>query len=234
MNQKRDLIELRRSRLSQPTTIVDSSPFPWSKNPEEYSYRLIQMRGVFDLSKEMQVGPRPGRINSDPGYLVVTPLRLEDGSSVLVNRGHCPLKFCNPATRNEIPEWVTIRGVLDPGEMPTKFVSWKRLRNRPHDGKFVFMSPCDLGQVAGSRNVEECKLMVLNALDYFHDEDKGLLPMQRRARIHPFQMRSKEDYMLFWADEHTHFNYAIQWFLMSALALAMTLFKFAEVTRWKY
>ena len=37
-------------------------------------------------------------------------------------------------------------------------------------------------------------------------------------RLLPFAMKHKEDYLLFWADEHTHFNYAMQWFGMGAEA----------------
>ncbi|CAE7867252.1 unnamed protein product [Symbiodinium microadriaticum] len=44
-------------------------------------------------------------------------------------------------------------------------------------------------------------------------------------------MKHKEDYLLFWADEHTHFNYAMQWFGMGTLMMVMTFYKFVEVSR---
>ena len=47
-------------------------------------------------------------------------------------------------------------------------------------------------------------------------------------------MKQKEDYMVFWADEHVHFNYAMQWFGMGSLTMAMTLYKFIEVVRWRF
>ena len=40
--------------------------------------------------------------------------------------------------------------------------------------------------------------------------------------------------MVFWADEHVHFNYAMQWFGMGSLTMAMTLYKFIEVVRWRF
>ena len=50
----------------------------------------------------------------------------------------------------------------------------------------------------------------------------------------PFRMKNKEDYLVFWADEHVHFNYALQWFGLGSLTLAMTLYKFVEVLRWRF
>ncbi|OLQ09043.1 hypothetical protein AK812_SmicGene7396 [Symbiodinium microadriaticum] len=50
----------------------------------------------------------------------------------------------------------------------------------------------------------------------------------------PYTMKHKEDYLLFWADEHTHFNYAMQWFGMGTLMMVMTFYKFVEVSRWRY
>jgi len=50
----------------------------------------------------------------------------------------------------------------------------------------------------------------------------------------PYVMKHKEDYLLFWADEHTHFNYAMQWFGMGTLIMTMTFYKFIEVSRWRF
>merc|ERR1712151_335987 len=115
MEWKRDLIETRRTRLAMPKIFVSSSPFPWRDQVQDFIYRVVEIRGVFDHSKEMFVGPRPGADDTgatNAGYMVITPLRLEDGSTVLVNRGFLPADRQDRNTRPEMPAWVRIRGVL--------------------------------------------------------------------------------------------------------------------------
>ena len=62
-------------------------------DPADYEYRHVTVVGVYDASQQALVfralgephGPYGG-----PGYFVITPLRLADGSAVLVNRGFVP------------------------------------------------------------------------------------------------------------------------------------------------
>src|SRR5271156_6126965 len=66
----------------------------WAKlNPGDYEYRHVRVSGVYDYARQAMVfralaSPR-GRYGG-PGYLVMTPLELADGDSVLVNRGFVP------------------------------------------------------------------------------------------------------------------------------------------------
>jgi surfeit locus 1 family protein len=58
--------------------------------PDDYEYRHVTVRGRFD-SREAVVfrgsGPEAGK---GPGYLLLAPLILPDGSAVIVNRGFVP------------------------------------------------------------------------------------------------------------------------------------------------
>jgi hypothetical protein len=120
MEWKRDLIETRRQRLAMPKFPVRHGPFPWKDQVQDWIYRTVEVRGVFDHKREMFVGPRPGTDDTgatNAGYLVVTPLRLEDGSTVLVNRGHLPADRVDTRTRPEVPTWVRVRGILEEGEI---------------------------------------------------------------------------------------------------------------------
>jgi len=233
MEWKRKLIELRRTRLAMPKVVVTTSPFPWRDKVQDYVYRVVEVRGVFDHRKEMHVGPRPGSDSSGethPGYLVVTPLRLEDGSTVLVNRGHLPMDRMDQGTRVEIPKWVRVKGVLEEGEIANLVGQYARLKNRPDKNQFLFLVAEDLAENSGARNHQECTQALVTALDVMYEDD-----FQAGVRRElPFSMRHKEDYLLFWADEHTHFNYAMQWFGMGTLIMGMTLYKFIEVSRWRY
>ena len=39
------------------------------------------------------------------------------------------------------------------------------------------------------------------------------MSVRRRRFTSEFDMKGKKDYLLFWADEFTHFNYAMQWYV---------------------
>mmetsp|Transcript_18229 Transcript_18229/g.40275 ORF Transcript_18229/g.40275 Transcript_18229/m.40275 type:complete len:442 (-) Transcript_18229:178-1503(-) len=234
MKWKADLIERRRNRLAGERTKIAGSPFPWNEeNMDEWEYRLIEVHGVFDHEREMLVGPRPTlEIHAGLGYNVVTPFRLEDGNSILVNRGHVPLARANPATRKESPEWVTVRGVLECGEIANTAMEFQRIKNRPHEGKFLYILPKDLAQNANVRNHSECEMALLTAYDYMYDEDAAKVYQRRRDL--PYKMKHRQDYLIFWADEHTHFNYACQWFALGSLLMGITIHKLVQVIRWKW
>lgn len=233
MEWKQKLIELRRTRLAMPRLLVAGSPFPWRDKVQDYAYRIVEVRGVFDHRREMHVGPRPGSDSSGethPGFLVVTPLRLEDSSTVLVNRGHLPTERLDQSTRPEVPKWVRVKGVLEEGEIPNLVGKYARLKNRPDRNQFTYLVAEDLAENSGARNHQECTQALITAIDVMYEDDfqAGV------RREFPFSMRHKEDYLLFWADEHTHFNYAMQWFGMGTLIMTMTIYKFIEVSRWRF
>ncbi|PFH34110.1 hypothetical protein BESB_072620 [Besnoitia besnoiti] len=329
-----------------------------------WAYRPVVVRGVLDSSTEILVGPRPGLEPGSSGYLLVSPLRLEDGSVLLVNKGHLrmedvklpPFKkaetrrdadgwrtkelnwrqgrdalaeACATATgstrlslsdyavssaahrdalaaaapggeaktRDEPPGWVTVRGILEPGEIPSLTFKSLLASNRPKEGQFIFLVPQDLvdGLKPGTvRDKRATGAMVVNAYDIVYDEDvraaqrrrqekkaaqarrgeregdgeeaealssafsPALLASLPRAvtgelgfhdpaslvallglseiprRFAKYQQKRKDDYLLFWADEHTHFNYACQWFVMALCTAGMTAYKFIEVSRWRW
>ena len=103
-----------------------------------------------------------------------------------------------------------------------------RVKNNAADRTFVYLVPGDLSECAAPRNHSECRLALVNAFDVrFHRNPPG------KARP-PYKMKHKADYMCFYADEHMHFNYAMQWFGMATVFLGMTLFKFGEMCRWRW
>lgn len=244
MDYKAKLIERRQKRLNLPRTSVTSSPFPWNEhNLVDWEYRPVELVGVLDHAKEMYIGPRSSGVSvetknnksktygqvSQPGYVVVTPLMFPDGSAVLVNRGLLTSEWIRGKNyrKAEDPEWVTIRGIVVSGELSGIANDRFRVKNNSADKTFVYLVPSDLSECAAPRNHSECRLAVVNAFDCrYHDNPNRIRP--------PFQMKHKSDYMCFYADEHMHFNYAMQWFAMATAFFGMTVFKFAEMVKWRW
>lgn len=68
------------------------------------AYRPVTLTGTFDHSREAHVFfslSKPVGGVSGPGYLILTPLMLSDGGSVLVNRGFVPAARKTPDTRKD-------------------------------------------------------------------------------------------------------------------------------------
>lgn len=57
-------------------------------DPEELAYRRVALTGTWEPAGEVLLSTRPHQ--GRPGHHVLTPLRLEDGSAVLVDRGWVP------------------------------------------------------------------------------------------------------------------------------------------------
>lgn len=81
------------------------SPPQWPDlKPDDYEYRRIRASGVFEHDREAYVfrgsSNIRGQINT-PGYHVLTPLRLADGSRIIVNRGFVPQDRRDPASRRD-------------------------------------------------------------------------------------------------------------------------------------
>ncbi len=77
---------------------------------KDIEYRPMQASGVFLHDKEAHYFATH---NGSSGYFVYTPLRGEDGSTLLVNRGFVPMDRKEPETRPEgqIEGVVTIQGL---------------------------------------------------------------------------------------------------------------------------
>ena len=92
----------------------------WSRlSASDYGYRHVTLSGTFDHAEEARVFRPLSREDargpfSGIGDLVLTPLRLDDGSVVLVNRGFVPQDRIDPATRadGQVAGRVTITGLM--------------------------------------------------------------------------------------------------------------------------
>ena len=112
-------------------TTAPPAPLPpesdWARlNPDDYAYRHVSVSGAFEHDKEVRVfrplGEARGHF-SGLGYLILTPLRLPSGATVMVNRGFVPDSRSDPATRagGQIEGPVTVTGLMREPESRNPF-----------------------------------------------------------------------------------------------------------------
>ena len=84
--QKKVLLAIYDAREAESSTWLK----PDLVNGEEYRYKKIKVRGHFDVTRQILLDNRVH--DSEAGYHVVTPLKIEDSEIyVLVNRGWVPV-----------------------------------------------------------------------------------------------------------------------------------------------
>ena len=111
------------------TTTPEALPPPagWAAlAPDAYDYRHVVARGSFDHAREALVfrGSGDGKPGAaGPGYLVLTPLHLAGGGTLIVNRGFVPLAKKDPASRaaGQVAGEVQTTGLLRPPEPRNPF-----------------------------------------------------------------------------------------------------------------
>jgi surfeit locus 1 family protein len=76
--------------LDRSATVIDLPPEGFEQAAlDDLVYRHVRLRGRFDATQEVLVRFRSRR--GLPGYEVVTPLVVDDGAAVLIDRGWVPL-----------------------------------------------------------------------------------------------------------------------------------------------
>lgn len=90
---------------------------------DEQEYRRVRVTGAFDHADEVAVhGLLAGRTRGQPlqGFYLLTPLRLETGATLVVNRGFVPTPLRDDAARPDGA--VTLEGLVRASEDQTPFV----------------------------------------------------------------------------------------------------------------
>jgi surfeit locus 1 family protein len=116
---KLDLIQRIEMRVHAPPVAAPGRE-EWTRvTAADHEYRHVSVSGTFLNDRETLV---TASTELGPGFWVLTPLRLEDGSLVLVNRGFVPTDLRDPASRQagHIAGETTVTGLLritEPGGM---------------------------------------------------------------------------------------------------------------------
>jgi surfeit locus 1 family protein len=158
---KETLIEQIEARAyGEPGEILPEAQ--WAAfDPQEQEYRRVRLVGTFDHASEAQVnGLMPSGTRGHPiqGFYVMTPLILEGGAQVLVNRGFVPTELRDPASRAEgLPEGeVEIVGLVRAPQERTAFVP----ENIPEREQWLTR---DVAQIAAARGLERAAPFYVDA-----------------------------------------------------------------------
>jgi surfeit locus 1 family protein len=98
-----------------PQPMPDLSTWPHLV-PADYAYKHVELTGRFDNDKEALVFYGAGPRDLGPGYLILTPFKLDAGGFVVVNRGFVPAALAARSTRSagEIEGETHVVGLMRP------------------------------------------------------------------------------------------------------------------------
>ncbi|MEO8557487.1 MAG: SURF1 family protein [Rhodospirillales bacterium] len=138
---KNDLIERLQTRTAAAPVPLDQL----SGKPADDEYRQIKLRGRFDHAHEMHLIARS--LNGNTGYHIITPLILDDGRAVLVNRGWVPDERKDPARRAEgqVPGIVDVVAVTRLSQIP----GWVTPNNQPAKNVWLYVDVAAMRQAGG-------------------------------------------------------------------------------------
>lgn len=194
---KESLITQIDNRIHMPAVTVPTlSEWP-SLNNENAEYRHVTASGKYLFDKQTLV-----QAISDlgGGYWVLTPLELEDGSTILVNRG-----FVLPAWRKNAhletasTGPVSVTGLLRMGERGDAFLR----ENDPAADRWYTR---DLASIAQKRGLEK-------VAPYSIDADAASSGNHRDATLAPVGGLTVVKF------SNSHLTYAITWFALAAMVL---------------
>jgi len=141
----------KEALIAQRTAATSAPPAALPRSLEAarpLEFHRVEAKGVFLHDREIPVHAIERR-SGGAGYLVLTPLRLEDGAVVLVERGWVPADKREAQTRAQgnPPGEVSVEGLLRlaPAEKP----GWFLPANDPDRGEWFWIELPALARAAG-------------------------------------------------------------------------------------
>ena len=155
---KEALLDAISSRVHAPP-VAPPPTAQWSRlDPSDYEYRHVRVEGSFEPGKQALVfrnlssprGPYGG-----VGYLVMAPLRLADGSAILINRGFAPQEL-RESPRIAAPASAVVTGLMRSPEARTLFTP----ADDPAKGEWFTRDPA---AIAAALNVNDAAPFTIDA-----------------------------------------------------------------------
>jgi cytochrome oxidase assembly protein ShyY1 len=196
-------LDERRDENATITARFDEAPVPATDVPldetdEDLEFRIVEATGTYDRSGEVLIRNRSR--GGAPGYWVLTPLILEDGTALAVNRGWIPLGFDPDQPRPDVdPPTGTVSAV---GFLRASVEPGRLAQADPAEGVLSSLARPDLAR-----------------LDQQVDADVRMLYLQLETRSPaqagelPFVLERPE------LNDGPHLSYAGQWFIFTLIGL---------------
>lgn len=190
---KTALIDSFESRVSAPAV----APPAEIDDPQAWQFRRVEATGRFENDKELHLTGRPFEGNA--GFHVLTPFVIENGPTVLVNRGWVPMARRRAEARPEtLPAGpVTIDGIVRIAGRKGYFVP----DNEPQNDIWFTVEPAQMAAHLGIGAVPDYYIDALRP-----NERPTELPIGAVPAIHV---------------RNEHLQYAITWFLLAATLLVV-------------
>ncbi len=144
--EKEALIEQMQARGEGPAIALPQRLSP----TEDLVFTRVMVTGRYLHDKEMRLSNRVRK--SEVGRHIVTPFRLDDGRSLLVDRGWVPLSLEDPATRPESRSEgsVSVEGILRTGGFGGP--AFLRPENAPEEGLYNWLDLEGMAEAADLGN----------------------------------------------------------------------------------
>jgi surfeit locus 1 family protein len=138
---KTELIAQREAALAAPPVALPDDPAGFAA----LAFRRVEAAGRFLHERELHLQPRV--LHGQVGAHVLTPLQLDDGRILLVNRGWVPEAARDPARRPEgqVAGPQTVTGVLRAGFAP----GWFTPENQPAANQWFWIDIPAMARIVG-------------------------------------------------------------------------------------
>lgn len=188
---KEGLIEVMDTRLAAASVPLAQA---LARPPGEREWQRVMASGTF--LHDRQIAMYRMSVDGEPGYLILTPLRLADGRIILVNRGFVPPDLVDPASRpgSEPVGQVWVVGILRGGEIQQTFTN----DNDPAAGAWYWYDLPAMGQAMN--------LTLLPAVIHADREPGASWPVGGQAVFTP---------------RNHHLQYALTWYGLAVAALVI-------------
>jgi surfeit locus 1 family protein len=198
-------LDERRDRNDRVAAALAATPVPIGDGQDVAEWTTVSATGTFDLSQQVLIRNRSYR--GQPGYHVVIPLVLADGTAVLVNRGWVPLE--GDDGQLEVPPpaagEVTVVGHVRPSQRKGRFFS----PSDPAEGRLEQLYRVDIPRIS-----EQVPYPLLPVYVELTSQDPPAQPSSEPGSIAlPVPVPPPDQ------DDGPHLAYAGQWVLFSACAV---------------
>lgn len=120
---KESLIAQIATRTTAPPQAVPDASTWAHLSPVDYAYRHVELSGRYDNGREALVFFGAGPHDLGPGYLILTPFKLDSGGIVIVNRGFVTVDLGARSSRpkSQIEGETRVTGLMRPPQTRNLF-----------------------------------------------------------------------------------------------------------------